>query len=186
MNILTKQSKRDFIIATLEENYGEEVDNEVEKIQQLKESIEKDVETYGLMIVEKDFEAKMDKLKSMKKEIDLAVKYLESEKMKIKRQLATYLEDNGPQKIFTEAGLKYLKVGYTVKRNIDQDAVQAEDMKYLVEIDAELCSYLADSDELTSHVISVKRKPSILKDLKEDDPAISKQMNEQIKLVKKL
>ena len=185
MNLLAKQSKRDFIIATLEQNYGEEFNNETEQIQKLKEEIQKDVETYGLMIVDKDFEARMEKLRSIKKEIDSQIKYLESEKVKIKYQLANYLEENGPAEIETPEGRKYLKVGYTEKRDIDIDKVEEPYGKYILTLTGEEHEDLFDFIKGTAEYGNIVRKV-LLADLPEDHPAISKQMNPQIKLTKKL
>jgi len=172
-------------LATIEDRYGEITDNQEEQLAQLKESIKADVETYGLMIVEKEFESRMERLKEIKKEIDKQIEYLEDEKTKIKYQLADYLGEFGPQEIIlADGGIKYLCLGYTVKRSINQDEVHIDDRKYLIEVDNTLKEFLNNSTNYPGRVINTKRKDNILADLNEDDPAISKKMNPQIKLNK--
>ena len=184
MNLLRNQSKKDRILSLIEYNYGEISENEEKQILDLDSLIKEDVQTYGLMIVEKDFESRMDNLKQIKKEIDNQIKYLESEKNKIKYTLAKYLEEFGSQEVETASGTKLLKEGYTERRSINIDLVEPKYGKYIVELDASIFNEIIDILNSMTTDYDFERKV-LLADLPDDHKAISKEMNPQIKLVKK-
>lgn len=185
MNLLEKLSRRDQLMHIIEDNYGViEIDEESE-LEHLDAMIQDDVEGYSSLITEKEFAKRIEKLKEIKKEIDNEIKYMEKKEANIKNILAVFLEKNGAYKISHMGLTKYLTVGYTIRKEIDNSLVEDKYGKYIITIDYDVWKKLYSQLDALGIDYKIERK-ILLEDLPADHQSINKKLNPQIKLVKNI
>jgi hypothetical protein len=178
--------KRLKLIEELYERGGEIIDNEDELLERLNTEIETKITGFASILVNKDLESHIEKLKERKAILEGEIKLIEKLKLFVKLNIHKYIEKNGSFQIDLDGIIKYAKAGYTTVRTIDPTAVPEEKGTYNVKLKAH--DFLALRDAVSRGDIAISlndfERKLVLKDLDEDDPAISKKLNPQVKFTK--
>lgn len=144
-SLLKLEAERERLLLDLEEAFGETTTDDYDKLVELERTIQAKTEYYLTAIKDKRYVNKVEELKSRKKEIDKAIKQLESLESFIKQQLHSFISENGGIIPFESDGVRlYAKPDTNYTTEIVTSQLEPSERTYKV-----TCKKVSEKDFLT-------------------------------------
>ena len=178
--------RRHRIMTELYARGGEIIDNEDEALEKLNKEIDAKSVDFAEILATKSFEFEIDRLKERKEILNQEIKTLEKLKVFIKNRLHRFIEAHGFIEVEIDGITKYAKAGYTKRKNINKDIIPDDKGRYVVTLTANDFLELKKAIKNEDIIIDIENyeRHIVLKDLPDNDPSISTELNPQIKFVK--